>query len=173
MNLQEQMIEAIKLVRYSIGGERKGSDEPQYLHSIRVGLLLKDSSPKVRTAGILHDILEDTPITPNELLEMGFDKEIIDLVIACTHNNSIEDPDDRWLDMIGKISGSNNYDAIAIKTADLIDNLRSAHLLRPDRFEAFVTVKAPVMLMTFWSCPLRDELENVYLEQCKRLSKIL
>ncbi|WP_277584969.1 HD domain-containing protein [Psychrobacillus antarcticus] len=63
------------------GQMRKGTSIPYIMHPISVGFILKDArqSDEVVAAGILHDTLEDTDTTEDELLNV-FGNTILQLV---------------------------------------------------------------------------------------------
>lgn len=63
------------------GQMRKGTSIPYIMHPISVGFILKDArqSDEVIAAGILHDTLEDTDTTEDELLNV-FGNTILQLV---------------------------------------------------------------------------------------------
>ena len=66
-------------------------------------------------AAWLHDVLEDTPITREEMIkEMG--KEVTDIVILLTH-----DPKEPYFDYIMRIKG--NQIASSVKYCDLTHNI--------------------------------------------------
>ena len=43
-------------------------------------------SPKTKIAGLLHDTIEDTYVTPQLLKEMGFDDDIVEAVLALSRH---------------------------------------------------------------------------------------
>lgn len=65
---------------------------------------------------LLHDILEDTDTTKEELLEIGFPEKIVEAVCLMTHN-----PDIPYLDYVREIK--KNPIAKAVKIADLRHNM--------------------------------------------------
>ena len=76
----------------SHSGQRRESDEASFIvHPLEVGALLEATgSPEdVIVAGVLHDVLEKTAVTPEEI-RREFGSRIADLVIALTEDPSIE-----------------------------------------------------------------------------------
>lgn len=69
------------------------------------------------TVGYLHDILEDTDCTAQEL-EEKFGAKVSNTVKLLTR-----DKNDSYMDYIDKIANSGNYEAMAVKIADLLHNL--------------------------------------------------
>ena len=84
-------------------------------HLNRVSAVFKDSDSKC--ASLLHDIVEDTSFTLQDLKELGFNDLVIDTVRLLT--NDLGDYDE----FIKRIIESDNILAIRIKIADLLDNM--------------------------------------------------
>lgn len=79
--------EAFLVAQRAHGGqERKYTFEPYFEHPIRVALRLADlgEHPHAVAAALLHDVIEDTPITADELLRR-FPDEVVELVLAVTN----------------------------------------------------------------------------------------
>lgn len=109
---------------------RKGSAVPYIVHPAEVGMLLieEDQPQPVVVAGILHDVLEDTTIRPEEL-EKWFGPEVRDLVLEVTEvMNGI--PRDSWeirkSQAIGRVPDL-SPGALMITCADKLSNIRSIH----------------------------------------------
>ncbi|MCA9384441.1 MAG: HD domain-containing protein [Candidatus Magasanikbacteria bacterium] len=136
-----------QLVAERIPGTRKGSDEPAYLHSIRVGQTVEKFgySKPVIIAAILHDVIEDGGVTYEELEKLGCTEEIIELVTLCTHDDMIEGGDGRWVDMMAGLVHAYNPDAWAIKIADAWDNMKGAETMDPTRRRFLRQAKAPML----------------------------
>jgi predicted kinase len=157
---------AASLVKERISGDRKGlPGVPAWGHSFRVSEILRHDGfdHETSVAGLLHDIIEDGGVTSKELELAEFSKRTIDLVKLCTHDSTIENKDRRWLIMMGKLAQTNDPNAWAIKTADLLDNVRDSAGLSADRKTFMLEVKAPLMLASTVDVPgiseLRAELE--------------
>ena len=119
-----------KAVRFAFerhfGQERPGG-EPQVNHLLRVGLAaaefaLAETPEKLGVlvaSGVLHDVLEDTPSTDEELRER-FGKEVTRIVRALSHEEE-EEPDEVYL---GRVAKAGNL-AVFVKRFDRLDNLRT------------------------------------------------
>lgn len=151
---------ATELVKTHIKGNRKGMQKPIYEHSINVYKILKQHglSRTVYVAGLLHDIIEDSNMTTVKLLHFGFSKRIVELVKLCSHDKKINNGDGRWVKMIAGLVDANDRDAYAIKLADILDNLRDSHTMRPERGEFLYFVKRPLLLSI-----TRDKFKNTKL----------
>lgn len=88
--------------------------EPYVLHLFRV-MLAVDGGPARMTA-VLHDVLEDTALTADDLLNSGVPRTVVDAVVALTHRR--EDSYDEYIERV-----SANELARKVKVADLADNL--------------------------------------------------
>ena len=99
---------------------------PYIGHLYRVANGLKDPIEKV--AGLLHDVVEDTDVTLDDLLEVGFTQEVVDIVSIVTHekidksNMSKEEKLELYNKEIDKVINSGNIHAIRLKEADMSDN---------------------------------------------------
>ncbi|MBI2551607.1 hypothetical protein HYV73_04715 [Candidatus Uhrbacteria bacterium] len=135
------------LLSTRIPGTRKGSSEPAYLHSVRVGeSLSRHGYPQdVVLGGYLHDIIEDGEATPQELACLGYSARTIALVLLASHDQNVEHRDARWVKMVAALIDMADADAWAIKVADITDNLRGCRLMSPDRPKFLRFVKGPLM----------------------------
>ena len=99
--------------------------EPYINHLYRVSDRLENYKDKV--AGLLHDIIEDTEITSSDLIDIGFSKDIVDVVLLLSKdtsviNKSLDDKLNNYNEKIEKIIESKNLSAIRVKIADIEDN---------------------------------------------------
>ena len=74
-----------------------------------------------KIVAVLHDTLEDTKITKDDLINYGFNKEIIDAIITITKK-----ADEDYNDYISRIKLNNL--AKTVKIADILDNLNFSRL---------------------------------------------
>jgi (p)ppGpp synthase/HD superfamily hydrolase len=107
--------DAILLAVKAHYGQKDKAGEPYILHPLR--LMFRQNSEPTRIAAVLHDVVEDTPVTLEQLREAGFSEDILDAVALLTH-----DPLDTYEDYVAKIK--TNPIARAVKLADLEDNMR-------------------------------------------------
>lgn len=93
------------------------------LHSIRVGLYLQQhgASGEVVLAGLLHDAVEDTNATVEDVKAL-FGGRVAELVSAMTLNEEL-DSQVGSRDSVDRCSRLGR-EALLIKAADLVDNLR-------------------------------------------------
>lgn len=105
---------AIALAAQKHEGQQDKAGEPYILHVLRVALAVR--SPKARIAAVLHDILEDTDVTVEELQKQGFSEEVIQALLALTKL-----PGETRLEAAGR--AKENPIAREVKLADNADNL--------------------------------------------------
>ncbi len=82
------------------GMRRKKSDAPYILHPIEAAAIVGSltSKQEVIAAAVLHDTVEDTPVTIEEI-EASFGSRVAELVAAETEDKRINiPPDQSWLD---------------------------------------------------------------------------
>lgn len=94
-------------------GQRDSDGAPYILHLIRVMMRCRD--PQAKQAGVLHDILEDTPTSVQELVSAGISPRVIDAVKRLTHTPGI--PYGQYIESL-----SSDPIATEVKLADLEDN---------------------------------------------------
>ena len=76
--------------------------------------------------GLLHDTLEDTSMTREELLELGFSEHVVSSIEVLTRK-----PKEDYPDYINRIIASNNVDALNVKLADLNHNMDISRIKNP------------------------------------------
>jgi (p)ppGpp synthase/HD superfamily hydrolase len=146
--MTSSLLELAETFARRIPGTRKGSDKPAYLHSLDVAerLRVQGFSEEVCVAGLLHDVLEDSPTTVTELEEAGFSPRILELVRHCSHDSRVEGNDQRWVVMVADLVKANDVEAWAIKLADLTSNVTDCHTMKPERQAFMLNVKVPLLL---------------------------
>jgi (p)ppGpp synthase/HD superfamily hydrolase len=105
-------------------GDTSEMSKPTLFHSIRVGTFLYEQEyPKeIVLAGLLHDIIEDTDISP-QLLENEFGADVVELITTNSKDSSISDQDER-IDELIKRCVENGEASLIVKSADVIDNFK-------------------------------------------------
>lgn len=107
------------------GQFRKAGNVPYITHPINVAKLLQANNCKdeVIIAGLLHDVVEDTP-TPIEEITAKFGKKVSDLVASVTEKGDGISWDERLSRYMKKVESS-GPDTKMICAADKIDNMNS------------------------------------------------
>lgn len=96
-------------------GEKDKGGFPYIFHPIHLAEQM-DTEETVCIA-LLHDVVEDTEMTFEDLGKEGFSNEILDALRLLTHEKS-ED----YLTYVQRINDSKNLNAIKVKLADLRHN---------------------------------------------------
>jgi hypothetical protein len=114
MNEYEQLAKSIQIAANEHDGQFDKAGKPYLLHPLHLmSQLLFD--PQLATIAVLHDVIEDTCMTIDELSSAGFSKRVTDAVYLLTHKDG-----DSYGEYIAKICM--NYDAIRVKRKDLEHN---------------------------------------------------
>lgn len=104
---------------------RKGTKIPYIVHPLGVArILIQFGCPDhVVIAGILHDTVEDTPVTIDEI-RREFDRDVADLVDAATEPDNKAVWEIRKSHTIGMVQSLSDEAAILV-LADKLDNIRA------------------------------------------------
>ena len=119
-------------------GQQRASGEPFLSHPLAVANLLVDFKMDVTTvtAGLLHDVLEDTTATKADL-EREFGKEIAELVDGVTKIGKLafSSREERQAENFRKmlVAMARDLRVLMIKLADRLHNMRTLHHLTGDR----------------------------------------
>lgn len=97
--------------------------KPVLFHSFKVAMSLYSSgySRDIVIASILHDLLEDTDVTYDELV-MQYGTPVADIVKAVTFDSKINDKLEQAKDMFQNCLKF-GHEALIVKCADLLDNI--------------------------------------------------
>ncbi len=118
---------ALQVAARAHEGQKDKNGQPYILHPLRVMSAVDGETTKV--VAVLHDVVEDSSISIDDLRREGFGEEILAAVTCLTHHK-----DEPYADYVVRCKG--NAVARQVKLADLEDNSRpSRALLRPDRIE--------------------------------------
>jgi GTP pyrophosphokinase len=119
-------------------GQQRASGEPYLSHPLEVAHLLVGFKMDVTTvtAGLLHDVLEDTKATKDEL-EREFGKEIADLVDGVTKLGKLafSSREERQAENFRKmlVAMARDLRVLMIKLADRLHNMRTLDYLPPEK----------------------------------------
>jgi hypothetical protein len=118
---------ALQIAAKAHEGQKEKNGQPYILHPLRVMNSVEGEEAKI--VAVLHDVIEDTSVTADDLRREGFRESVVDAVRCVTHRK-----DESYADYVIRCNG--NDVARQVKLADLEDNSRpSRALLRPDRLE--------------------------------------
>ena len=89
------------------------SGMPYVFHPFHLAEQMKDEATTV--VALLHDVVEDTEITIDDLQKMGFSQEVLEAIALMTHNDEVP-----YMEYVARIK--TNPIARAVKLADLKHN---------------------------------------------------
>ena len=115
---------AISLALTAHNGQKDRAGAPYILHPLRVMLAMATDLEK--QAAVLHDVIEDGGITPENLRLEGFSEEVCSAVVALTKK-----PGESYNQYLNRV----NANAIArkVKMADLNDNMNLNRIKKPSQ----------------------------------------
>jgi (p)ppGpp synthase/HD superfamily hydrolase len=94
-------------------GSAPYSSHPKAVANIGKKFFGTQFTPEAIKVALLHDVLEDTPYTPQQLAKKGFSKEVIQAVQLLTKNKNLS-----YADNIKNIINSGNKLAMMVKYSD-------------------------------------------------------
>lgn len=129
---------AIQISAKAHEGQLDKAGQPYIIHPIKVMLRLQNEDERI--AAILHDVIEDTEITLNDLMAAGFSSEVIDAVEALTKREG-------ETRMEAAKRASHNPIALRVKLADNAENMDISRIANPTekdfvRLEEYKIIRA-------------------------------
>ncbi len=125
---QEEIREVIQEIKKLHGHVRRRSGEPYYLHPIEVAIIAiqYDQSREAVIAALLHDTIEDTPITSN-YIAVSYGSEISNIVKDVTHmyGKGFNKVMLSSKENIAQLLNSTDKRSLIIKLADRLHNMRT------------------------------------------------
>ncbi|MFH1288938.1 MAG: bifunctional (p)ppGpp synthetase/guanosine-3',5'-bis(diphosphate) 3'-pyrophosphohydrolase [bacterium] len=118
--------------------QKRESGDPYLVHPLRVAEILAcwDLDAVTVSAGILHDILEESLINPGEIRKY-FGDEVTHLIEGVTKISKLEMPsfEERQAENLRKmlLAMAQDIRVILIKLADRLDNMKTLEFLPPQR----------------------------------------
>ena len=132
MNDYSEIKKALDLAREKHSRQYDRSGDDYIFHPIMVALQCDSTDAKI--VALLHDVIEDTDTTKEELLQKGFSPEVVDAVTLLSHDKSIS-----YEDYVRRIKESGNRIAVEVKLADLTMNMDTGRLngKKPPKYELY------------------------------------
>ena len=100
--------DALRLAIEAHDGQKDLDGNPVILHPMTVGLAGRNREEII--AGLLHDVVEDTDFTFEDLLDRGVDEPIVEALRLLTHSKDMP-----YEDYVQRIAQSGNEIAIHVK----------------------------------------------------------
>ena len=130
--------EAYRFSEAAHAGQVRRSGEPYISHPVSVACILANLHLDVPTllAALLHDVVEDTPIT-KEAVGEKFGKQVAELVDGLSKLDKIEFQDamqvqaENFRKML--LAMSQDVRVILVKLADRLHNMQTLEVMRPDK----------------------------------------
>jgi GTP diphosphokinase / guanosine-3',5'-bis(diphosphate) 3'-diphosphatase len=113
---------AIALAEHAHQGQVDKAGKPYIEHPLRV--MQEMDSDMARIVAVLHDAVEDSALTLEQLLEAGFDPEIVTAIDAITKR-----PGEAYEMYLERVMA--NPIALQVKIADMSDNMNIARIAEP------------------------------------------
>ena len=113
---------AIVIAAREHAGDVDKAGSPYVFHPLR--LMFAVESPFEKMAAVLHDVVEDTPVTIGDLQKEGFPTELIAAIDALTKRNG-----ESRLQAAAR--AAKNPIARAVKLADVTDNMDLSRISNP------------------------------------------
>lgn len=128
---------AFEFAREAHRPQKRKSGEPYIIHPVNVARIVAEelelgADPVI--AAFLHDVVEDTPYTIEDVRER-FGDEVAFLVGVVTKEKKEKYVQSKQIDNFRQILASMQYDvrALLIKLADRLHNMRTLSSMRPDK----------------------------------------
>ena len=158
--------ETLQIALDAHSGQKDLDGKPAVLHPVAVGLM-GGNDAEIK-AGFLHDVVEDTDLTVDDLREKGVDKEVLAALELLTHDKGTD-----YFEYVHRIAHSGNCIAIHTKINDLKHNFdrgrksygRAKELNDREKAArlAIINEKHRKALQVFGYLPLYDSSENLDL----------
>src|SRR5712692_2253903 len=114
---------AYEVAQLAHSGQTRDEGSPYIVHPVRVALSLVDEltlfSPTLICSALLHDVIEDSNITRDDIARM-FGEEIAEIVWLLTKLEEVN-----LRDYLARIEAAAHTGAPIVKLCDRLDNLRS------------------------------------------------
>ncbi|MBX9890614.1 MAG: HD domain-containing protein [Amoebophilaceae bacterium] len=131
---KEKVTKTIAFIKNAHGLVTRKSGDPYYTHPMAVTKILLEvtKDPVVLLAALLHDVVEDTPVTLNQI-ELMYGPEIAYIVDMVTHYNT---NGYRWKladrEQKNILDQCKNIRVIQVKLADRLHNIRTIGFRKPE-----------------------------------------
>lgn len=123
MTLERPMLErAIEIARRAHAGQTDKAGEDYINHTLRVSQSVQGEDEKI--VAVLHDVIEDSDITLEDLKREGFSFQVLGALDLVTKKEG-----DEYSNYIARIK--ENPIARAVKIADLRDNMNLSRIQNP------------------------------------------
>lgn len=134
--------EALRIALEAHEGQKDLDGNPVILHPMAVAMAGRNREEQI--AGLLHDVVEDTEFSFDNLLQRGVDEKIVDALRLLTHTKDVP-----YEDYVQRIAKSGNEVAIHVKYNDLCHNLKrgraGGHTKQVQKHEKALAIIEPLI----------------------------
>ena len=128
---------AVEIAAKHHAGDVDKAGAPYLFHPLRLMFAVK--TPFEKMAAVLHDVVEDTPVTLDDLRDEGVHADVIDAIEALTKR-----PGESRIEAAARAAA--NPIARVVKLADVTDNMDLGRIAEPtnkdfERLKEYVKVK--------------------------------
>lgn len=123
-NLESLYKKAVDIAQEAHKGQFDKGGNPYIEHPLYVASQVDTIELKI--IAVLHDTLEDSEMTQEDLKREGFPEDVVEAIAVLTHEDGNEEA---YLDYIRKVSC--NRMAAAVKRADLLHNMDMSRIPDP------------------------------------------
>lgn len=113
---------AIEIAAIAHTGQVDKAGAPYILHPIRIMLTRENELEQI--CAVLHDVVEDSDFTFEELRKQGFSEKVIDVLDCLTKRDG-----ESYNEFIGRVL--KNETACQVKLADINDNMNLTRIKNP------------------------------------------
>ncbi len=150
---------------------RKDGVTPYVSHAFRVAMIVRQvfgfDEPKLLTAALLHDTIEDTT-TDYDDIEQNFGRTVASWVVALTKDKRL--PETERENAYGQKLLQSGWQVCVCKLADIYDNLTDSVLLKDEHRRR--TVARSRFYLNLWSGQVPPEAKGAYNLVSNRLKTI-
>ena len=135
---RNMLLHAYDYAKAAHANQKRASGEPYFIHPCAVAEILVDLGldPATIAAALLHDVIEDTPVTEDDI-RREFGEEVLSLVSGVTKLDKIvfKSQEEEEAENFRKlfIAMAKDIRVIIIKLADRLHNMRSLNFLSKER----------------------------------------
>lgn len=129
MNAADLINSTIAYIQQKHGNQKDKVGRAYWHHPVAVMELIPDPTLDEMLAALLHDIVEDTSTTFEDLVGAGYSEKVIEMIRLLTRDKQNE----TYKQYIQRLVDSQNWSAMRVKLADLKHNMSpTRHDLLPE-----------------------------------------
>ncbi|MBN2016019.1 bifunctional (p)ppGpp synthetase/guanosine-3',5'-bis(diphosphate) 3'-pyrophosphohydrolase [Candidatus Dojkabacteria bacterium] len=167
LSSQKNIISSLKLARKAHSGQKRDEGQDFFIHPVRIANCLinelSTKNPDLIIAGILHDVVEDSETTINDI-QNKFGKRVSTIVEIITRDPKKETKIEKHKRLMKK-----SAEIKLVKAVDRLDNMRSM----PYRVDRGARFKRHLKEIFEMNLPLAKSVNPYILREMKKVIKRL